>query len=139
MDIHIYFEKKIANTIRIKVTNKVLCKRGNRGENKVEAAAAAVATATATAAAEPALKHTPIACKSENERCGWYSTTENRSSSGSIEVVAIEIAPIIPKQNDCIIKNYREKNETHIVEFEKRRRIRKQQKQHIRCEFVFFI
>lgn len=85
----------------------MLCKRGNRGENKVDAVtvAAAVATATATiAAVEPALKHTPIACERENERCGWHSTTENRSSSGSTEVVAIEIAPIILKQNDCIIR-----------------------------------
>lgn len=51
---HIYFHpsihpllylcifSKTANTIRIKVTNKVLCKCDDRGENKVDAAEAAV-------------------------------------------------------------------------------------------------
>lgn len=50
---------------------------------------------------------------------GWYSIAKNRSSSGSIVVVAIEIAPIIPKQNDCIIRNYR-KEIQHLSWFEER-------------------
>lgn len=76
---------KTANTIRIKVTNKVLCKCDDRGENKVDAAEAAVHHQLRVRVNEFA---------NETQGIGWYSITKNRSSSGSIVVVAIEIAPI---------------------------------------------
>lgn len=84
---------------------------------------AAAATATAAAAVEPALKHTPIACERDNERCGWHSTTENRSSSGSTEVVAIEIAPIILKAERLLYNpKIIEKNKVHSVGFEDKKK-----------------
>lgn len=54
--VYIHIFSKIANTIRIKVTNKVLCKRDDRGENKVDAGAPAAASVAA--AVEAAMKHT---------------------------------------------------------------------------------